>query len=274
MWGINRDSAPPRLMVPQEQLAAEIDERLTLGSRILAESVQDAASLEDCRHQYRTWTEYNKALVLRSFDLAAPADEYSASHTFGRAGRSLAQERDDLHGDIKDKIRRLESLKGRLGLYQLHPAATTPASTESLAVLGTDVFIVHGHDRDTKETVARFLSSLTGREPIILHEQPNQGRTIIEKFEACAARTARAVVLLTGDDTGSQIKGGTPRLRARQNVVLELGFFLGKIGRERVIILCDSGVELPSDLRGMSYIILDDGGAWRNAIAREFGLQR
>jgi predicted nucleotide-binding protein len=88
------------------------------------------------------------------------------------------------------------------------------------------IFVVHGHDDGTKETVARYLTQL-GVQPIILHEQPNQGRTVIEKFEA-HADVEYAVVIFTPDDIGYPKENpDSARPRARQNVVLELGFFWG-----------------------------------------------
>ncbi len=93
------------------------------------------------------------------------------------------------------------------------------------------VFIVHGHDEGPREAIARFLER-NGFEVIILHEQPNKGRTLIEKFEA-NSDVGFAVVILTADDTGG-VHNGEQRPRARQNVLLELGYFIGKLGRKRV----------------------------------------
>lgn len=106
---------------------------------------------------------------------------------------------------------------------------------------------------------------------MILHEQPNQGRTIIEKFEVSSSDVAFAVVLLTPDDVGG-IKEDPPnlQLRARQNVILELGYFLGRLGRTRVCALHRGGVELPSDYQGVLYIEFDSAGAWRAKLAQEF----
>jgi predicted nucleotide-binding protein len=161
----------------------------------------------------------------------------------------------------------LRSLQERLPLFSRHPDATlTPSAPK--ASLGTDVFIVHGHDSEAKVKVARFLSKLLAREPIILHEQADRGRTIIEKFESHAEQVGSAIVLLTGDDEGGAV-GEPQQRRARQNVVLELGFFLAKLGRERVVILYEQDVELPSDIHGVLYVPLDSQGAWRNAVARE-----
>lgn len=130
------------------------------------------------------------------------------------------------------------------------------------------VFVVHGHDVGAKEGVARFLSKLK-LDPVILHEQPNQGRTIIEKFEAHSS-VDYALVLLTPDDIGYPADDPSQsRKRARQNVVLELGFFLGALGRSRVCVLYSSGVEIPSDYQGVLYVPLDEGGTWKLAVAKE-----
>jgi len=132
------------------------------------------------------------------------------------------------------------------------------------------VFVVHGHDGEAKESVARFLEKLE-LQPIILHEQPNQGRTVIEKFEVSSNDVAFAIVLLTPDDLGRAANGSTElHTRARQNVILELGYFLGRLGRSRVCALHRGGVELPSDFQGVVYIEFDVAGAWKTKLAQEF----
>ncbi|MYD50574.1 MAG: nucleotide-binding protein [Dehalococcoidia bacterium] len=131
-----------------------------------------------------------------------------------------------------------------------------------------EIFVVHGRDDGAKETVARFLSKL-GLEPIILHEQPNQGRTIIEKFEEYA-QVGFAIVLLTPDDTGAaRDECGAPQLRARQNVIFELGFFVGKLGRGNTCALLKADVEIPSDYDGVLYITMDDLETWKLQLVRE-----
>jgi predicted nucleotide-binding protein len=130
------------------------------------------------------------------------------------------------------------------------------------------VFVVHGHDNEAKETVARFLERL-GLEPVILHEQPNEGRTVVEKFEH-HADVGFAVVLLTPDDVGeAAAKKDKLQPRARQNVVLELGYFMGALRRSRVCALYKGGVEIPSDYNGVLYVELDEKGAWRTRLAQE-----
>ena len=110
------------------------------------------------------------------------------------------------------------------------------------------VFIVHGHDGGPREAIARFLERL-GFEPVILHEQANRGATIIEKFEK-NADVGFAIVLLTPDDKGGP-KEGSLQPRARQNVILELGYFVGRLGRESVCALKSGELELPSDILGV-----------------------
>lgn len=130
------------------------------------------------------------------------------------------------------------------------------------------VFIVHGHEHGVKEEVARFIEKL-GLEPIILHEQPNKGRTIIEKFEDYAD-VHFAIVLLMGDDFGKAKDGSKDlRLRVRQNVILELGYFLGKLGRDKVCAVYENGVEIPSDYSGVLFVPLDKSGKWKFDVVKE-----
>jgi predicted nucleotide-binding protein/predicted RNA-binding Zn-ribbon protein involved in translation (DUF1610 family) len=138
------------------------------------------------------------------------------------------------------------------------------------ASLTNDVFLVHGHDEEMKQAVARTLSKLD-LNPIILHEQPNQGKTIIEKFEK-NSDVQFAIVLLSPDDM-SFTKTTSPkdaRPRPRQNVVLELGYFVGKLSRERVFALKrDGNLELPTDISGVAYTLYDGAGHWRFELVRE-----
>ena len=130
------------------------------------------------------------------------------------------------------------------------------------------IFLVHGHAEEPKQTVTTLLRSL-GLEVVILHEQANQGRTIIEKFEE-HSDVGFAVVLSTPDDVGASVlHPEKTRRRARQNVILELGYFLSKLGRNKVCCLYVEGVEQPSDYDGVLYVSYDQGGAWRSKLAKE-----
>ena len=147
-------------------------------------------------------------------------------------------------------------------------AENTPAAVHVQAVtaLSQKIFIVHGHDEGARQTVARFIERI-GFEAIILSEQANQGRTVIEKIEV-HRDVGFAVVLLTPDDVGGKDTDSL-RPRARQNVLLELGYFIGLLGRQHVCTLAKGDLEIPTDFAGVVWESLDDLGAWKTALARE-----
>ena len=147
--------------------------------------------------------------------------------------------------------------------------------TDGMEVLKTmpdnnKIFVVHGHDVEMKQTVARTLEKLD-LEPIILHELPNRGRTIIEKFEASSETISFAIVLLSPDDKGceSNTFPESTKLRARQNVILELGYFIGKLGRDMVLVLFKDEIDFehPSDILGVLYTPFKDG--WELKMVKE-----
>jgi predicted nucleotide-binding protein len=161
---------------------------------------------------------------------------------------------------LEEEIEREEALSGEAGAPVLTASVVRAQSRH--------VFIVHGRDGEMREAVARFLTEV-GFQPIILHEQPNGGKTVIEKFEANSEPAGFAVVLLSGDDEG-RLKGANDLAsRARQNVILELGYFVGKLGRSRVCTLKRGHLEEPSDIVGVVFESYDDAGAWKQIIARE-----
>lgn len=144
------------------------------------------------------------------------------------------------------------------------------AETTGAAVPARDlpkVFVVHGHDGEPREAVARCLERL-GLDPVILHERPNKGRTIITKFREEAEDVNFAVVLMTPDDVGKAAKATKIQPRARQNVVFELGFFIGALGPDRVAALVKGDIERPSDFDGVVYISLDNAD-WQLRLGRE-----
>jgi predicted nucleotide-binding protein len=134
------------------------------------------------------------------------------------------------------------------------------------------IAIVHGHDEGAKANAARFVERV-GHTPIILHEQPNEGRTPIEKIEGCFREVSFAIALLTPDDLGGDRSGVRSmrdlKPRARQNVIGEFMYFIAKLGRDRVCALYKEGVELPTDLLGILYVKMDGGIGWQYELGRE-----
>jgi predicted nucleotide-binding protein len=142
----------------------------------------------------------------------------------------------------------------------------SPKSYSEKTESNPKVFIVHGHDDLAKLTVARFIEQI-GLNPIILHEQASSSKTIIEKIESYGD-VGYAVVLYTPCDVGSKI-GDENNPRARQNVVFEHGYFIGRLGRSKVTALVKGNIETPNDISGVVYIDLDARGAWKMDVAKE-----
>ncbi|WP_232730413.1 TIR domain-containing protein [Lacinutrix sp. Bg11-31] len=130
-----------------------------------------------------------------------------------------------------------------------------------------NVFIVHGHNEEIQNKVARVLEKLKLK-PVILNEQSNEGLTIIEKFEK-HADVSFAIVLLTFDDYGNVKSKESKNKRARQNVILELGYFIAKLGRKNVLPLYENEVELPSDMSGILYTKIDESENWKFRLVKE-----
>lgn len=207
------------------------------------------------------------------------------SHVFGEASPYLsdlnrieeldAQNSEPGSPETKEEFRRLyQTMTGDLEIARkLERRATSLPfpGTRKTKPNSNEVFVVHGHDEAMKQEVARVVERL-GLKPIILHEQPDRSRTVIEKF-VDYSNVGFAIVLLSPDDIGRG-KSQTPdevKPRARQNVILELGFFIGRLGREKVIAIHRStpGFDMPSDYSGVLFKQFDPDGAWRIELVRE-----
>jgi predicted nucleotide-binding protein len=177
-------------------------------------------------------------------------------------------ERSEIEGEIKSlgpKVKFLQKGTDQAGLARLVRFVSAQPQRADPEFPG--VFVVHGRDSETRETVARLLHVLR-LNPILLFERVSSGSiTVIEKLEKYAD-VSSAVVLLTPDDVGA-LHGSELQPRARQNVIFELGYFVSRVGRKNVFALYKEGVELPSDYHGVLYIPIDPNGAWRLQLARE-----
>ncbi len=173
-----------------------------------------------------------------------------------------------------------------------NPPVVKKQTSKEKSLDNRNVFIVHGQNEETKNNVEEFLKSLN-LEPIILHKQADLGKTIIEKVEYYSD-VSFAVILLTKEDVGTKYIQYFPvaknptkkainaanirtnnatlrniRWRARQNVIFEFGYFIAKLGRNRVAALCEERIERPSDIDGLLYTPLDQRGEWKKKLAKE-----
>jgi len=258
----------PRLTVSLTEAQEQIDKQLDEGRELAQRTIRSDQELDEARSDLTVWDDYNKTLLQTLFDSSEPAGEYENGEPVGWVGTwgptPLHQRVEHFRRDVKRSLTRLESVKRRLKLYE--ESSREPRQPEAEAG-NRRVFVVHGRDEGSKESVARFLEHLD-LDAIVLHEKPSAGRTIIEKFEEYSD-VGYAVVILTPDDTCCTGKDEPTTHQPRQNVVFELGFFIGKLGRQRVCALFKEGTEIPSDYQGVVYVPMDGGGAWRLDLARE-----
>jgi predicted nucleotide-binding protein len=169
---------------------------------------------------------------------------------------------------LETEISKLESIRARLPIWATEPDSTTSGRTSQPSP-DAPIFVVHGRDTLRAESVAHTIATATGRKTIILRDEANLGQTLIEKFEKHAAEVSYAVIILTPDDHGALAGEVGTQPRGRQNVIFEMGYFYGLIGRRNVSVLICPGVERPSDMDGIAYITFDDGRAWKTELVRE-----
>ena len=187
--------------------------------------------------------------------------EYNKSDPFLALfySREKASKNNQYTQDITDDI--LEEAQNLLSTAALEPKKEQPISSNK-------IFIVHGRDHNLLTQVENALMKL-GLDPIVLQEQANNEKTIIEKIEECTD-VGFGIVLYTPCDEGRlKSEDGKLKPRARQNVVLEHGYLMGKLGRERVCCLVSDDVEFPSDIQGVVYTSAKNVGQWKYDLAKE-----
>lgn len=262
---------PDALIISKSEFTSKLLNRIEIGQSLYDKIISTVEQLEAHSEEYYKWDSYNSELLKNTFNNESNSYKISYDHVnfsiFG--GGSHPEERlIRLKQDIKNKVANLQDLLERVDLLKSEVETTvlTKDATQE-AYTGPEVFIVHGHNTDVLNSVARTVERL-GLKPIILHEQPNAGKTLIEKFEE-HSNVGFSIILLTDDDEGKAKTQIELNKRARQNVILELGYFIGKLGRPRVLPLYSAGVELPSDIYGLVYVPIDGSGNWKFAIVKE-----
>ena len=251
------------LKVPANEAVKRLNDRINLAQGLME---NEEGKLSD---KFNRWDAYNFELIQCMFtgeqliiEYNTPLREPTADRVLGVLSKLTV---------IKWFLERIQVLKSIVDRVELfHPAkkikSTNTTATANKQTNSKKVFIVHGQDELAKVKVARFIEKL-GFEPIILHEQSNGGKTIIEKIEA-NSDVGFAVVLLTPCDVGAK-KGEELNPRARQNVILELGYFMGLLGRSKVCALVKGDLEKPNDISGVVYTLMDDNDRWHVDLAKE-----
>ncbi len=229
-----------------------------------------AAQMRICEHAY---AKLIRAKARRYMVGDTIRDDGAVPHAFWWAKGHAALTQDWPTGSFSTYINDTEHRAFGVSFVQedielMIPADAQPNAPEPTTV-SNKIFLVHGRDEAAKNEVALFLRTL-GLDPIILHLRPNGGRHLLTKFREESEGANFAVVLMTPDDVGGIAGGGADvQPRARQNVVFELGFFIGKLGPAHVAALLKSAVEKPSDFDGIAYIPYGPGTSWKTELARE-----
>lgn len=264
-------SYPIELVVNRDNAKAKLSDRIQKGRELKELTINSAQSFDQTQKKYYKWTAFNKELLKRLFSTEELSDEYSRYSGVGFVTMrepSLGESIHDLHKGIDEKIHRIDSIIERLELIPVKSSVEeTIKDSNNYKRDKSKVFVVHGHDELIKIDVARFIEKL-GFEPIILHEQASSSKTIIEKIEAYS-EVGFGIVLYTPCDVGG--KNTDPAKlqgRARQNVVFEHGYLIGKLGRQNVCQLVKGDVETPTDISGIVYIQFDSVN-WQIDLAKE-----
>jgi predicted nucleotide-binding protein len=263
---------PTQLIVDKEHFKQTLLKRIEIGYDIYNSQIQSSEQLASAKSSNADWNSYNSELLKQSFN--KENNEYRSAYDdvnfYYRNHDGRKNELMEFREKHLNKLTNLKQLLSKVDLMKSqlsNPINTAPLATQSDTIKNNNVFIVHGHNNEIKANVARTLEKL-GLNPIILHEQANSGNTIIEKFEK-HSDVGFAIILLTDDDLGKAKNEENLNPRSRQNVILEMGYFIGRHGRERVCPLYTKGVELPSDLYGLLYTEIDNSEHWKIKIAKE-----
>jgi predicted nucleotide-binding protein len=262
------------LIKPRMVFEKELKDRVEKGKDLQRRDINNTDELTLLRKDIANWNDFNKQLIKSAFnnEYSEFYYEYDKVNSFlGLADYSRGTNTDHPAYKLKSTKERVENCMTILNrLIEKLPLIEEVSSIQGYQTKEKSYFnrgfIVHGHNEARKFEIARFVENDLKKKAIILHEQPNKGRTIIEKFEDYAL-VDFAVAIWTADDVGRVKTADADNLRARQNVVFETGFFIGKIGRTNVIVLHEEDVEIPSDYSGVIFIKLD--GNWKDDLRKE-----
>jgi predicted nucleotide-binding protein len=269
---------PQRLRRPRLEVESIIDRAIERGNELLqaATDVHDEESYEEWLHDLERWHAGTREGLAAAYEGDEVATEFYNAATGGPVyvwggGEGLEAIFEARQKETRGALNTLRSIRERLEYAEAPTTEEARGAEKEAGLLPRRVFVVHGRDEGLREQVARLLERLDF-EALILMEQAGRGQTLIEKFEAGALDVGFAVVLLTPDDFGrgpDESDWPDQPNRSRQNVILELGYFMGRLGRSRVAALYRGGTDLPSDIHGLAYIQLDESGAWKYRLGEE-----
>lgn len=263
------------LIKPLREFNQMLENRIKIGEELFKRDILTHENFDELRKDFSNWNEYNSEYLKHAFN--KDFNEYKKSYDnvnninvffIGGQKETPAQELKKFKDKIGTKLDNLKKLRLKSELLKTNTADRVVEAEIIEKLNKTEVFIVHGHDEEAKAKTARFITKL-GFTPIILHEQVSSSKTVIEKIEKYT-NVGFGIILYTPCDLGAKNEENPNfQNRARQNVVFEHGFLIGKIGRENVCALVKGEVETPNDISGVVYVKMDNDSAWEIKIAKE-----
>lgn len=265
---------PPTVMLLStiDDFKNKLNERIKIGNDLISKIFNEHHNYEKLKSDFEIWDDYNLEFLKQAFNI--PDNNYldsynNAGYSFvGQLGVVPNNPIQTTINSMDYKLKNLISLLSKAELLKSEVQNQPKANANKKVLSTSEVFIVHGHDDLAKTKTARFIEKL-GLKPIILHEQTNSGKTIIEKIEEYS-NVGFGIVLYTPCDKG--FENGhekSVKNRARQNVVFEHGYLIGKIGRQNVCALVKGDLEVPNDISGVVYLKMDEEDSWHFKIAKE-----
>ncbi len=267
------EKAPTELTITKTEFNSGLDKRIAIGEEAVNRKINSREEFDVWQDDFAAWNDYNSEYLKQSFNYEY--SEYRTSYDNAGSGIDIfgtsissGSELQDFRDKINYKLNNLKKLRAKTELLKTSINYATEVLVSDSQIDTSQIFIVHGHDDEAKIKAARFVEKI-GFKPIILHEQASSGKTIIEKIEEYS-NVGFGIVLYTPCDLGGK-KTETPTYnnRARQNVVFEHGYLMGKIGRDKVCALVKGDVETPNDISGVVYINMDTEDAWHLKLAKE-----
>jgi len=277
----------PRLLISVKEAESMFNKAIEKGKGILSRGRISDREVLKRKQILSMWHKANIEFLNNIFDNTSVSEEYNSNIRISINQITIQPYLEEVTSEY---ITRLQTIKEYLDLIPIEAQNETleDSLSKELKSFGDDalqapnnyekhfldrnsrdIFIVHGHDEEAKQTIARFIEKLD-LNAIILHERPGPGSiTIMEKTEKYS-NVCFAIVIITPDDIGHlKNKPEDAKPRARQNVIFELGYFIGKLGRNKVCALYKEGVEIPTDYHGVIYIPIDKGQGWKITLAKE-----
>lgn len=283
--------------IVEAQLARSIEQGQALLVR--AGLIIDFSDDERWKAARKEWIERTDQTLDRIYEGAQEVDEFESAAYAPAVGHQWQVEYND-SSSLRTAVEVLISLQDRLDDYvpgdlaeaapdaDLGPTTSsnvevaqpmtnaagssppTPAADHPRTARTRQVFLVHGRDEKLKDAVAALLERAGSHPVTILNERPSDRRMLVKHPQERSADSRHAVILLTADDlAGPRLDSGREphfSLRARQGVVFELGVLVAALTPSCLCVLYEDGVELPCDIDGITYVLLDLAGTWRSKL--------